>query len=87
MKVTPKTDGVKVYFFGTEVHVHYNPHQFDPSARVVEFPKVWREGGKQYKVVDCYYCHNGNYDDNVTVRIPKGALSSAVGCHDTIEKY
>lgn len=86
MKVTPKTDGVKEYYFGMEVHLIYEPRPYDPVARVIEFPKVWREDGKQYKVVDCFYSHNGEWDD-VIIRVPQAACASAVGCSETIERY
>ena len=87
MKVTPKTEGVKEYYFGMEVHLIYEPCPYDPAARVVEFPKVWREYGTQYKVTHCHYYHNGKWEDKVVIRVPQAAYASVTGCDETIERY
>lgn len=89
MKVTPKTSGVRttLYDHDNTVAIDYSPNSWDPVARVVEFPKVWREGGKQYTTYRCTYYHNGDYDDKVTVRVPDGASCYAHSCDDTVEEY
>lgn len=89
MKVTTKTRCVftMTYSFRGEVKIEYSPDSREPIPRVVEFPKVWREGGKQYKVCMCIYRHNGDYDDEVTIKAPKYTSVSGYGCRDTIEYY
>jgi hypothetical protein len=89
MKVTPKTNGAytSLYEYDMTVTVYYSPASYDPVARVVEFPKVWREYGTQYKVRDCHYEHNGNDDDHVTIRVPRGVYAYGCNCDDTIEEY
>ena len=78
MKVTPNTPGASASLFESDktAWVYYVG-----KARVVEFPKVWRENGKQYKVTSCSYTHRGDnyFDDHVTIRAPFGATSSASG--------
>ena len=89
MKVTPKTDGVhtSLYNYDMTVHIEYSPGSYDPVARVIEFPKVWREDGKQYKVSGCGYTHNGNSDDHITIRVPYGVGTYVSHCDETIETY
>lgn len=89
MKVTPKTDGVHTSLYNSDmtVRIEYRPGRYDPVARVIEFPKVWREDGKQYKVCSCRYDHNGNFDDNVTIRVPCGVNAIGFSCNETIELY
>lgn len=89
MKVTPKTDGVltSLYNYSMTVSIDYRPGSYDPVARVIEFPKVWREDGKQYRVSMCSYTHNGNSDDHVTIRVPYGVNAYGFHCNDTIETY
>ena len=87
MKVTHKTDGAVAVLRGMEARVVYQPYSGDSVAKVVEFPKVWREDGKQYKVTDCEYYHNGNWDDKVVIRVPQGVFAVAWSCGYTIEKY
>jgi hypothetical protein len=89
MKVTPKTDGVhtSLYNYDMTIHIEYSPGSYDPVARVIEFPKVWREDGKQYRVTMCDYNHNGNSDDYVTIRVPCGVNAFGFSCNSTIEIY
>ena len=89
MKVTPKTPDVRVdlYEYKNEAFVTYSPSSYETSARVVEFPKVWREDGKQFSVTNCSYTHNGDREDKVTVRIPKVADYYVYFCDYTIERY
>ena len=90
MKVTSKTRVVRAWvrdYFETEVSLEYYPDSRDPIPRVVVFPKVWREGGKQYKVTACTYNHPGNYGDKVTIRVPRGSDGRGFGCDGTIEYY
>lgn len=89
MKVTPKTDDVHttLYNYSMTVSIDYRPGSYDPVARVIEFPKVWREDGKQYKVYSCSYYHNGNFDDHVTIRVPYGVNVCGFSCDETIERY
>lgn len=89
MKVTPKTDGVhtSLYSYNMTVRIEYRPGSYDPVARVIEFPKVWREDGKQYKLCSCSYDHNGNSDDHVTIRVPRGVSVYGFYCDETIEEY
>lgn len=89
MKVTPKTSGVStsLYDHDNTVAIEYDASWSNSVARVVEFPKVWREGGKQYTTYSCTYRHNGDYDDKVTVRVPDGAYCYAFSCDDTVEEY
>ena len=89
MKVTSKLRGVSSRLFDSinTASIEYSPTSCDSVARVVEFPKVWREGGKQYTVDYCYYSHNGSYSDNVIMRIPRGADYYTSGCNDTVEYY
>lgn len=89
MKVSPKTRGVYSTLWDglDQASIDYKPYSCDPVARVVEFPKVWREGGKQYEVVTCTYTHNGDGDDRVKIKAPSRANAFAFGCEDTIEYY
>lgn len=89
MKVTPKTDGVLTSLsnFNMTVSITYHPGSYDPVARVIEFPKVWRENGKQYEVCRCTYDHNGDSDDHVTIRAPYGVSVYGLHCDETIERY
>lgn len=89
MKVTPKTDNVytRLYDYDNTVSIEYSPRESNPVARVIEFPKVWREGGKQYTTYSCSYAHNGDCDDKVTVRVPDGVSCYVYCCDDTIEEY
>lgn len=89
MKVTPKTDGVRTTLgnLTMTVMISYYPGTFNPVARVIEFPKVWREDGKQYKVCSCGYTHNGSSDDHVTIRVPYGVSTHVSHCDETIEEY
>lgn len=90
MKVSPKTSGVHSTLNEAwgEVRIDYRPSRLDdPVARVVEFPKIWREGGKQYKVECCIYDHNGDRNDRVKIKAPSGATTIACDCEETIEYY
>lgn len=89
MKVTPKTDGVYASLrdYDMTVGIDYLPRSCDPVARVVEFPKVWREYGTQYKVTNCHYYHNGKWDDKVVIRVPQAVYASVTDCDETIERY
>lgn len=69
------------------VRVEYRPGSYDPVARVIEFPKVWRAGGKQYKVCSYRYDHNGKWEDKVVIRVPCGVNAVGFSCDETIEKY
>lgn len=90
MKVTTKTRCVFTNLntlFG-EASIEYAPDSREPIPRVVEFPKVWREGGKQYKVSVCRYVHNGDSDDEVTIKAPYSSSRVwAYYCRETIEYY
>ncbi len=63
--------------------------------RVVEFPKFWRENGRQYKVEECYISVGYGYNGDVCysckeiqlVRIPTGAYFSAYGRAQHVEEY
>jgi hypothetical protein len=46
------------------------------KARVFEIPKVWRENGKQYKVV---YAHINDYKDNSS-EWSKTVVKAPIGC-------
>lgn len=87
MKVTTKTRCVRTFLYTDEIEILYAPDSREPIPRVVEFPKVWREGGKQYKVWRCTYRHNGDYHDEVTIKAPVYASVYADDCSDTIEYY
>lgn len=87
MKVTPNTPGVSASLFDDgDAWVDYYPSYSDPVARVIEFPKVWRVNGKQYKVVRCEYRHNGEREDKVIARSPIGFVY-IYDCDGTIESY
>ena len=89
MKVTTKTRCVNTTTYSNigEVSIEYRPNSREPIPRVVEFPKVWREGGKQYKVCMCTYAHNGDSDDEVTIKAPEYSSAYAYYCRETIEYY
>lgn len=54
------------------------------NARVIEVPKVWREGGKQYKVEH----FEGPWTDkeNQIIRAPRGCSVFTI-CYQVIEYY
>ena len=87
MKVTTKTRCVERSLYTDEVIIKYRPDSSEPIPRVVEFPKVWREGGKQYKVTTCAYYHNGDYHDEVTIKASWDTTIHAFNCSDTKEYY
>ena len=89
MKVTPDTPKASAFFYHAikEARIGYDPSSSDSVARVIEFPKVWRFGGTQYKVISCSYYHNGDSNDKVKVRVPYDASDSIWNCDYTVERY
>ena len=89
MKVTPNTPDASatLYHAIKEASIEYNPYSSDSVARVIEFPKVWRFGGTQYKVTSCAYRHNGDWSDKVKVRVPYDAYDFISSCDYTVERY
>lgn len=88
MKITPKTsladaildlpnDGMCYVSFKT-----WTSNQ----VRVIEFPKVSRTGGKQYKVVDCLYRNWGD-PVSVIIRLPKEARLKVMDADYKEERY
>ena len=92
MKVTPNTSNAASLIlddFKKEAQIRYWPRNPEnPVARVIEFPRVWREYGKQYVVRRCLYSHNGDWSDHIIVRAPHGVEVETGGCdHCTLERY
>ena len=79
MKVTPSTKFVQTFFDVPDegyVCILFQTYFCESAPRVVEFPKVWRVDGKQYKVHECTYERLGDSADQKapTIRIPKGVI-------------
>jgi len=83
MRLTSDTAGALLHSDGTCTVFSHSRLSFEPEVKVIEFPKVWREHGRQYKVTECdlEYCRCA------IARIPKGS-SISYGWHaDKVEEY
>lgn len=77
MKITPSTERVSVsldYPYDGYVTIFFETYFGEKPPRVIEFPKVWRENGKQYKVAECAYRRWGSACEYPapTIKVPEG---------------
>lgn len=96
MRITPELKHVfSMIISDDSCLVYYDPCDptYDPRPRVIEFPKVWRENGKQYKVVKCRYSRQLILGEKkeITIRVPETSRGNVdIDCCDcsyTIEYY
>ena len=92
MKITPTTDRASAildYPFDGVVSLFFETYFTEKAPRVIEFPKVWRVDGKQYKVWKCSYRRWGDARDQKapTIRVPKGVTFCDVDGDCKVEEY
>ena len=88
MKITPKNlsaDAILDYPNDGMCSVSFQTWTCD-QVRVIEFPKVWRYCGKQYKVVDCLYRNWGD-PVSVIIRVPHEATLKVMDADYKEERY
>jgi hypothetical protein len=89
MKISPKTAGAYAVLdlptAGKCNVVFYTATSRD-QVGVIEFPKVWRTGGKQYRVAHCLYRNWGN-PVSVIIKVPEEAQYKVVDADYKVEKY
>lgn len=71
MKLTQDTMDVDVTIKWGEASMSFRPYSSVP--RVIEYPKVVRIAGKQYKITECEFFPTARYDHVVKIRVPLGA--------------
>ena len=92
MKITPTNDSVRAILDNPSegcAYLFFETYFSEKAPRVIEFPKVWRVDGKQYKVRECAYRRWGDarYQKAPTIRIPKGVYFCDVDGDCNVEEY